>query len=117
MPAKALPAALAGLFGITFTEHETMLLTTTDPALLSILDKQRKYVLGLALQPLQCPACHATICQYSASDGRFDTDAYHPDDGYACPGCGRGLTWHLALFGGGQWFSLTAPLPRTGKSQ
>jgi hypothetical protein len=104
---KDLPGALAELYGVEFPDHYKMLLTTTDHALLGVLDKQRKYVLSLALTPLQCPACHVLICQYSATEGRFDTDASHPDDGYRCPACGAGLTWHLALIGGSQSFTLT----------
>lgn len=99
---------IEALFGITFTDHERMLLTTSK-ALLSTREQQASYILAMGLQTCQCPACPYLLCQRSASIEPFDPASSTPDDAYACPNCKAALTWHLGMIGGGQWFTLTYP--------
>ena len=99
---------IEALFGITFTDHERMLLTTSK-ALLSTREQQASYILAMGLQTCQCPACPYLLCQRSASIEPFDPASSAPDDAYACPNCKAALTWHLGMIGGGQWFTLTYP--------
>lgn len=98
---------IEALFAIELDSTERELLTTpTD--LLGIHERQRRYVLMMALTTCQCPACGYLLCQRSAADAPFDPAASTPDDAYACPHCHAGLTWHLGVIGGAQWFTLTA---------
>jgi hypothetical protein len=94
------------VFGFTFSDAERRLLAIPD-SLLGHLDGQRRYVLAMALQTCECPACGYLLCQRSAATGGFDLETSTPDDAYACPHCKAGLTWHLALIAGGQWFTVT----------
>jgi hypothetical protein len=108
MPANIGPLdQIEGVFGITFTDNERMLLTTTD-ALLSPHERQARYVLAMALTACPCPVCQYLLCQRSASTQPFAPTASTPDDWYACPNCGTGLTWHLGITGQ-QWFAVTDP--------
>ena len=104
--ANVTPHQAEGLYGIELTEHEKVLLTTTK-ALLSPLERQEQFILNVALEPVKCPACPALICQRSAAPGGvFDMTASTPDDSYECPSCHIRLTWNMALFGAGQWFTI-----------
>jgi hypothetical protein len=100
---------LAELYRLTFTADELTLLTTTDPGLLTPLESQRRYILGTALEPIHCPACGYLTCRRAACTVEDFTGSRQiiPDDAYACPNCGAGLTWSLALVGGYQAFTLT----------
>ena len=121
MPAIMTPAQaaqLAARYGITLTDAETALLTTSQ-LLQDHLEAQEAWLLSQALSALQCPACLRETCQRATLT---DPEAWHrdslppyPDDGYRCPHCKAGLTWHLA-FTGPQFFTLTQPLrqPRPG---
>jgi hypothetical protein len=94
------------LFGITFTGRERMLLETADGSL-DPVDRQRKYVLAVALAGIKCPACLAIICQRAATVGEFfSEERRHEDDRYECNQCHARLTYHLGLFAGQQWFEL-----------
>jgi hypothetical protein len=99
------------LYAITLSDGEWTLLQTPDP-LLGHRDSQRLYILAMALQPSRCPACGYILCQRSACTQAWNPDTSTPDDAYACPNCKAGLTWHLGMIGGAQWFSLTATEPQ-----
>lgn len=99
---------LAALFDVTFTDREKVLLTSSRD-LLSHLDRQRAYLLHMALTAMQCPACSSVICQRSAApdpDNFAEFGGGTPDDSYVCPHCGSKLTWRLGLFAGQMWFVL-----------
>lgn len=102
------PGHYAELYGLTFTEHELMLLNTVDRGLLTPIQRQEQYILGLALQPLRCPGCGGVTCRRAAYTGQDFTAGHEPvpDDAYACQICHVRLEWHLALIGGDQWFTL-----------
>jgi hypothetical protein len=100
------PQEAEGLYGITLTEHEKMLLTTTKE-LLRPIERQEQYILRMALEPVKCPACPLIISRRSAiAGGVFDMRGSIPDNAYECPNCHVKLTWHIELFGGGQFFSI-----------
>ena len=98
------------LFGITLSDGEWTLLKNPD-ALLTNLEQQARFILAMALQPSRCPSCGYILCQRSACTQPWDPGTSTPDDAYACPNCKNGLTWHLGLIGGAQWFSLTTTEP------
>lgn len=103
-PTVAAMAALADSYGVSFTADQMRLLTT-DRADLGTRDRWCRYVLGLALEPVPCPHCHTLTCRLAASTGVFSYTEDTPDYEYVCPSCGTKLTWHVALIGGGQWFT------------
>jgi hypothetical protein len=105
-PPRATLEQIEHVFGFAFTAAERQLLTTPKD-LLGVRDGQRRYVLAMALQTCECPACGYLLCQRSAATGAYDLEKAVPDDAYACPHCHAGLTWHLGLIGGEQWFTLT----------
>jgi hypothetical protein len=103
------PDQLEALFGFTFTAPERHLLTavrdTLDP-----YERQHRYLLMMALQGCECPVCGYLLCQRSAGGPVITVPAtVRPDDDYRCPSCQTGLTWHLGLIGGSQWFTVTDP--------
>lgn len=109
LTAAELDALAARYEGLEFTAAERHFLTdpltgwNTDP-----LDRQRAYITRLALEPLQCPACHAATCRRAAATA-WDLAGAVPDDAYKCPACGTPLTWHLDITGR-SWFTTAAPL-------
>lgn len=111
-------AAAESYYEITFTEEECRILTT-DAALLDPLDRQRQYLLALALAGMKCPACLYVTCRRAAAtDGLpFGTSAPTPDDAYACQRCGTRLVYHVALIGGEQFFTIHPSEARPPKEQ
>jgi hypothetical protein len=97
------------LYGFRFTEPERLWLTTSTE-LLSPYERQWRFILQAGLTTCQCPACGYLLCQRSAAGGPLTTTpaTVRHDDDYHCPNCHAGLTWHLGLFGGAQWFTLNA---------
>jgi hypothetical protein len=92
-------------YGITLSERERMLLTTSRD-LLGNIENQQRYLLGQDLAPVQCPACLSVICRLSAlRDGREDIGGHHPDEDHWCPRCDARLAWRLGLTGG-SWFTI-----------
>lgn len=102
-------------YGITFTDEERRLLTA-DESSCSPDDEIRVIFLKLALEPLQCPACDAGICQRSCLP-EFDPDAMPPEAGYQCPRCRARLVWRTVLFGDRRWFELAHGQARPGMEE
>lgn len=78
--------------------------------LLSQLDQQRKFVLGVESVKRACPNCGTEHAKWEIH-GIADVDDYdlsnsHGDEG-KCKGCGRGLTYCVP-FVGNPFLSLTA---------
>jgi hypothetical protein len=96
--------AIEQFYGITLDEEDRMLLGHGP---FTPIEKQRRYLLGNAVAPVQCPACLSTICQHQAAGGRKVYGNEHvPDDAYQCPRCGTRLVWYVELIGGGQGFTV-----------
>ena len=75
--------------------------------LLRDIDRQKYYLLGIALTPMKCPAhgCEASPSKLEASGRTLDEyNAGSGHDGeYRCPSCGTPLTWHLPFIGAPFW--------------
>jgi len=83
---------------------EDMKVLQISPLLLTELDKQRAYLVRMALQQSPCPFCATPLDQYEASEDRYSVENEHRDDDYRCPNCQAALLFVLPLFGGGAWF-------------
>jgi hypothetical protein len=86
------PEQWAEAYVIEFTEREVALLTT-ERELMPPLDRQRAFLLTMALRPEQCPACKFVLCPRSAWKGSQPFDPAVNGDGpdYECPACGARL--------------------------
>ena len=93
---------LQQFYGITISERERELLMR-ERRELNAMEAQDAYLLAMALEPAQCPACSYKICRYSANP-HFSTRASTLDDEYYCPACGVELLYHLSIIGE-QWFT------------
>lgn len=103
-------AAWEHSYGFTLTDEERDLLTTGS-ALQTPIERQQAYVLRMAMESLECPACLTTTCQRAALGHPFEWNTPTPDDAYHCPNCKRQLVWHLGFYAGQIWFTLAEPLP------
>jgi len=92
-------------YGITWTATELELLST-DSEMLDPIERQRAYLLKLALRPRQCPACRYVLCQRSAWQGEFDPGHTGDGPGYACPNCGVRLEYRQGLVLSEHWFEI-----------
>lgn len=97
---------LERLYGVKISDSQRKILMT-GKGMLSPLDRQRQFLLMHALAPMACPACSGTTSVFAAAQNR-DEDSGHGanDHDYACQICNTKLDYHLALIGGGAWFSI-----------
>lgn len=113
---------LQQLYGFTFTEGEVRLLQAGS--MLDPYDKQRSYLLRMALRAENCPACDYILCPRSAWTGvktagptaRWPgsgepVDVSWADDGedgklFACPACKARLVHRLGIVETDHWFTL-----------
>jgi hypothetical protein len=93
-------------YGIRFLESERALLISPRD-LLTPIDRQRAYLLRLALRPEQCPACKYILCQRSAwAGGDFDPGTAPDGPGYTCPACKAALEHRQGLIITEHWMDL-----------
>lgn len=104
---------LSKLYSVSFTETELHLLTTPTSSGrsrsgLTGLESQRAYLLHLALEPMECPACHGITCLRASALNPDANGSGHGtgDFDYACHHCKAKLRYHLGLIAGEQWWSL-----------
>ena len=116
---------LAEVYGITFTERELVLLTTSK-GLLDPYSKQQAYLLKMALRFENCPACSYILCPRSAWTGKKtgkpspswpgapeSIDLSWAGDGdegdlFACPACKARLVHRTGLVMDDHWFTLAS---------
>lgn len=93
-------AKIEHAYGIELTEQEIKLLTTSK-GLLSPVERQEKFLLEDALEPLGCPGCRGVICQRSAYPGyTAHLNRSIPDHGsYECPLCTARLDYWMTIVG------------------
>jgi len=82
-------------------------LLQTPKALLSHIDRQRGYLLEMALEPMACPACGTKCCIMEACGKEFDEfdlgGPYHTNEHFHCTGCNRELIHDVYIVGGQGW--------------
>jgi hypothetical protein len=103
MSTAIIPALAQAAYGITLRDEEVFWLTT--PAdLLTPLERQHRFLLQKALEPLQCPACLRAVCLRSTEPG-WNPRKAGDDTTHICPLCQAKLHWHLGITGD-SWYTL-----------
>lgn len=76
------------------------------------LDKQRRYVLQIAVTPLPCPACLQPVSQADAVGGLEHYNVNGSDREFHCPHCRRELKLIVPFIGGpsAMFWQLTQPV-------
>lgn len=76
-----------------------------SPALLTTVERQRQYVLRLALAPMPCPVCGRPTSKVEAAGYSLDEyDTTQADNrAYTCPECATALVYVVPIVGALCW--------------
>jgi len=100
------PQEWATAYGFNLRDDELVLLST-HASLLGPIDRQRAFLLTMAMRPEQCPACKWILCQRSAwARGLFDPGTTGDGPGYQCPNCSVELIHRSGLIASEHWMDL-----------
>jgi hypothetical protein len=96
----------ARAYGIELSVYELDLLSTRN-SLLDPIERQRAFLLRMALRPESCPACKWILCQRSAwARGTFDPGTTGDGPGYQCPNCSADLIHRSGIIVSEHWMEL-----------
>lgn len=76
---------------------EVARLLNADPRRLDPVERQKRFVAGLASRKCPCPKCQREVSQLDAGDEQYELGASSSGEVFACPGCGAGLRVHIPL--------------------
>lgn len=82
--------------------------------LLTTLDKQRRFLLRIALTPAPCPACKQLVTQIDAAGVTlqdYDVDTTHAKTKYRCTSCRRELEVIVPFMGPVYIWNILETLP------